>query len=116
VSTVDDLCRFCAALLRGEVFQRAGTLAAALLVPPAERALDAGLHSRLAMSLPMGAAWGWGHLGFWGCGVACCAELDITVAATINQPLPKVALLRRELLSALGAIVVGAQTTRLTRT
>lgn len=109
VSTVDDLCRFMSALLQGRVFRQASTLAAALLVPTVDRAAGTSVHSRLAMSLPMGAAAAWGHLGYWGCGVICCPDMDITVAATINQPYPETTELRRELASRLGGLVVNAQ-------
>lgn len=109
VSTVGDLCRFTAALMAGRVFKHPGTLAAALVVPPAERAGGSFMHSRLAMVLPLGQAFGWGHLGYWGCGVVCCPDLEITVAATINQPYPREAGLRRELVSTLGVMVVAAQ-------
>lgn len=109
VSTVGDLCRFTAALMAGRLFEHPGTLAAALVVPPAERAGGSFMHSRLAMVLPLGLAFGWGHLGYWGCGVVCCPVLEITVAATINQPYPHEAGLRRELVSTLGGMVVATQ-------
>lgn len=109
VSTVDDLCRFTAALMKGEVFHHPATLAAALVVPPVERAAGSFVHSRLAMVWPMGSTWGLGHLGFWGCAAVCCPDLDITVAVTINQPYPQRPELRRELVSMLGGLVVTAQ-------
>ena len=109
LSTVDDLCRFMRALVLGQVFRQPGTLAAALMVPPAERAAGAAVHAHAAMTLPMGPAWGWGHLGFWGCGVVCSGEHDVTVASTVNQPLPADAELRRRLLSEIGGAVIEAQ-------
>jgi D-alanyl-D-alanine carboxypeptidase len=108
VSTVADLCTFARALLQGRVFDSPPTLASALIVPMAVRPEGAYIHSRLAMALPMGQAWGWGHLGYWGCGVVCCPDLDVTVAASINQPYPTRADLRRELLCELGRLATEA--------
>jgi D-alanyl-D-alanine carboxypeptidase len=108
VSTVDDLCTFARALVQGQVFESPGTLASALIVPIAARTEGAYVHSRLAMALPMGQAWGWGHLGYWGCGVASCADLDVSVAVSINQPYPLRANLRAELLCELGRLATEA--------
>lgn len=105
VSTLGDLVRFTTGLFRGAVFQRTATVSAACVVPPSSREPGSALHSRLAMLLPMGRSWAWGHLGFWGCGVAHCPSLDITVAATINQPYPVDVSWRTELVSRIGAIV-----------
>lgn len=106
VSTLGDLVRFASELFRGGVFRQTGTLAAACVVPVCARDPVAVLHSRLAMVLPMGSSWGWGHLGYWGCGVLHCPSLDITVAATVNQPYPSDAAWRSQLVSQLGGIVV----------
>lgn len=104
VSTVGDLVRFASALFAGEVLPRAGTLAAACVVPPCVREPGASIHGRLAMVLPFGPSWGWGHLGYWGCGVAHCPSLGVTVAATINQPYPADPSWRTQLVSRLGAV------------
>lgn len=106
VSTVGDLARFAAALFSQQVFERPGTAATATVIPPCARDGGAHLHSRLAMVVPMGKSWGWGHLGFWGCGVAHCPSLGVTVAVTVNQPYPSDPSLRTGLISRLGAIAV----------
>lgn len=97
VSTVADLARFTRALLRGEVFRHPGTLAAALMVPEARRAPGSRVHARMAHAFPVTPSdWGWGHLGFWGCGAISWPERDITVALSFDQwPLPDTLLLRR---------------------
>lgn len=66
----------------------------------------ASLHGRLAMVLPMGPAWAWGHLGYWGCGVAHCPSLGVTVAATVNQAYPADPAWRTQLVSRLGCVAV----------
>jgi D-alanyl-D-alanine carboxypeptidase len=115
VSTVHDLALFARALFRGQVLARPSSLVAACLVPPSERAAGTRVHSHLAMVLPMGQSWGWGHLGFWGCGVAHDPMLDITVAATINQPFPKDPSWRTDLIRRLSEPVVDAMLSRNTR-
>jgi D-alanyl-D-alanine carboxypeptidase len=89
VSTVHDLAAFADALVGGRVFEDPSTLAAGLVIPPARREAGAHLHSRLAMVLPLGSRFGWGHLGFWGCLTACCPELGLSVAVTVNQSAPQ---------------------------
>lgn len=108
VSTVGDLVRFARALFGQELFERPGTLAAGCIVVPCAREGIARLHSRLAAVMPMGPAQAWGHLGFWGCGVAHCPSLDLTVAATVNQPLPAEVAWRAELVPRLGAAAASA--------
>lgn len=89
VSTVDDLAVFAGALFGGGVFDHPSTLAAGLVIPRARRDAGAHLHSRLAMVLPLGSRFAWGHLGFWGCLTACCPELGLSVAVTVNQSNPQ---------------------------
>lgn len=108
VSTVGDLVRFARALFGQALFERPGTLAAGCLVLPCAREAVTRLHSRLAAVVPMGPAQAWGHLGFWGCGVAHCPSLDLTVAATVNQPFTAEAAWRTELVSRLGAAAASA--------
>ena len=89
VSTVGDLVRLTRALVMGEPFRREGTLAAAYLITPAVRSPEAPfVHSQAFMLLPVGDRFGWGHAGFWGCAGVCVPELDVTIAATINQARP----------------------------
>ena len=106
VSTVHDLARFAASLFNQQVFERPGTSATATIIPVCDRDAGASLHGRLAMVMPMGRSWGWGHLGFWGCGVAHCPSLGVTAAVTVNQPYPSDPSLRTGLVSRLGAIAV----------
>jgi D-alanyl-D-alanine carboxypeptidase len=102
VSTVDDLARFAMALVHGRVFTQSATLAAGLVVPAARREPGAHMHSRLAMVLPLGSRLAWGHTGFWGSIAACCPDLGLGVAASINQSNPQRAGL---LLSLAGQLV-----------
>lgn len=89
ISTVDDLAVLTRALTMGEVFEYRGTLSAAYLISPATRAPEAVfVHSSAFMLFPVGQRFGWGHAGFWGCVGVCLPELDITIAATINQARP----------------------------
>ncbi len=90
VSTAPDLVRLTRALVMGRPFRRPGTLPAAYLVTPAVRAPDAPfVHSQVFMLVPVGERFGWGHAGFWGCVGVCVPELDVTIAATINQARPE---------------------------
>lgn len=106
VSTIDDMAVFVRELIQGRVFKRATTLPAALLVPPARRAGDAQLHSRLARIVRMGTRLGWGHPGFWGCGAFHCAEADLTIALSINQGRPEDPNLLLDLLGLLAETVL----------
>ena len=92
--------------MSGQAFSIPATLAAALVVPAAQRAPGAYVHSRVAMVLPLGARLGWGHMGFWGCIAACCPELGLSVAASINQSQPARAGL---LLATAGRLVAAAE-------
>jgi D-alanyl-D-alanine carboxypeptidase len=90
ISTVGDLAHLTRALALGEVFDRPATLAAAYLISPATRAPEAFfVHSNAFMLFPVGARFGWGHAGFWGCVGVCLPDRDITIAATINQARPQ---------------------------
>jgi D-alanyl-D-alanine carboxypeptidase len=90
VSTAGDLAQLTRALVLGEVFEHPATLAAAYLISPAIRAPDAiFVHSNAFMLIPVGARFGWGHAGFWGCVGVCLPDRDITIAATINQARPR---------------------------
>ena len=89
VSTLSDLTVFNRALFSGRVFQHTNTLAGGLIVPTANRPPDSHVHSYLGMVIPMGRTMGWGHLGFWGCGVAWCPTTDLSISVSINQAQPK---------------------------
>ena len=89
VSTTRDLVKFMRAFGDGSLFRRPSTLTAALLIPRALREPDQYLHSRCAMVLPMGDRYGWGHLGYWGCGMAFDPVSDVSVALSIGQAVPQ---------------------------
>ena len=110
VATVADLCTFVRALLCAALFEQPGTLAAALEVPPARRDAGAYVHSHLAMMLPLGRRYGWAHLGFWGCIAAWIPELDIAMAATIDQATPSTDGLLLSLAGALADVTARAVT------
>jgi len=106
VSTLSDLTIFDRALFSGRLFRHANTLAGALIVPRADRQLDSHIHSYLGMVIPMGRTMGWGHLGFWGCGVAWCPATDLSISVSINQAQTNDEKLLRNLFAKLGDAVL----------
>lgn len=105
VSTLSDLIVFNRALFSGQLFRHANTLAAGLIVPRGDRPKDSHVHSYLGMVLSMGRTMGWGHLGFWGCGVAWCPATDLSVSLSINQAQPSDKKLTMTLFAELGNVV-----------
>jgi D-alanyl-D-alanine carboxypeptidase len=107
VSTVGDMATFARALVQGRVYERPETLAAAFVVPHARRDTDAFpfLHANGFMLFPMGRRPGWGHAGFWGCVAVYSPELDVAVAATINQARPSEPYLLPQLVASLTGVV-----------
>ncbi len=106
VSTLSDLTTFDRALFSGRLFRSANTLAGALIVPRADRQLDSHIHSYLGMVMPMGRTMGWGHLGFWGCGIAWCPATDLSISVSINQAQTNDENLLRNLFARLGDVVL----------
>lgn len=101
VSSVDEMVRFCRAAVRGDLFQDSSAFAACLVVPPAQRTPDQYVHGPVFMSFPVGNGWGLGHAGFWGCVAVHRPDLDLTIAATVNQARPATANLLRTFVAAL---------------
>lgn len=91
VSSARDLVVFMRAFSDGSLFRKRNTLAASLVIPRVLREPDQHLHSRCAMVLPMGDRDGWGHLGYWGCGMAFEPMSDVSVALSIGQAAPQTA-------------------------
>jgi D-alanyl-D-alanine carboxypeptidase len=87
VSTVDDLAKFFRALLRGQVFTRPETLAAALTTPNVTHDPDDAPHADLLEPLVIGKDTCWGHSGYWGVGAIYCPDVDLTMAISIGQAL-----------------------------
>ncbi|MDJ0656694.1 MAG: serine hydrolase domain-containing protein [Xanthomonadales bacterium] len=102
VSTMPDLCTFFRALFAGDVFESQSTLSAGLLIPRVDRQPDSHLHSNLGMVIPMGHHWGWGHLGFWGCGVAWSPATDLSIGVRTHQSQPRNPKILMELFEQLG--------------
>jgi len=82
VSTVDDLARFYRALLGGQVFNRAATLATMLGKQHPSRPADLGM-GIFAESIGQESCWH--HDGFWGSAVMHCPRTGVTIAVTVNQ-------------------------------
>jgi len=85
VSTTEDLSAFYRALLRGEVFDRPETLATMLEIPASNADVRAGMgifrHDVAGTTC-------WGHAGMWGTFVVTCPQIDVTIAASIDQAMP----------------------------
>ena len=88
ISTVSDLNSFIISLFHGNIFSDLDSIYAGLVVPPCKRSEDSHIHSHLTMVLPMGSSFGWGHLGFWGCGVIYNPDHKFALAVSINQADP----------------------------
>ncbi len=97
ISNLADLATFARALFGGRILRDSHSLTQALIVPRVDREPNSHIHSALGMVLPMGTISGWGHLGFWGCGVVYAPLPDLCITVSINQAHPQ----REGLLSAL---------------
>jgi D-alanyl-D-alanine carboxypeptidase len=82
VATVADVATFFRALLRGEVFDRPGTLRAMTEQSPA--GADAGAALGLFARDVAGERC-WSHPGYWGTEAVMCPRLDLAFARTTNQ-------------------------------
>lgn len=93
VAPVTDLARFTRALFTGEVFARPDTLEIMLAPVEGARALPDASPRALAPGAYRMGIWrvevdgleGWRHSGFWGTSATWIPELDLVVAATVNQ-------------------------------
>ncbi|MDN3923208.1 serine hydrolase domain-containing protein [Roseateles violae] len=85
VSTTRELAVFLRALLRGELFERAQTLAMALMTPTVGFADGAFLHSALLRGRIWGGMPCWGHGGYWGMGAAYFPTHDLALAVSWGQ-------------------------------
>lgn len=83
LSNVDDLAGFLRMAYRGELFDSAATLAAALAIAPTAQAES---HAYALMGAPqvLGRHLCWGHTGFWGTYAFHCPAADVTVVLTVN--------------------------------
>ncbi len=99
-ATVGDLARFWRALFGGEVFTDPSSLETMLTtfdglqpLPGAdERALPPGAYRMGVWAVEVGGHATWRHSGFWGTSATYVPELDLIVAATVNQHQARAAL------------------------
>jgi len=112
VSTLPEMARFYRALLQGEVFTKATTLAT-MLEPSAQSLASGGDGYGMGLDrlrLPGGVDCH-GHLGFWGTEAWHCPGVDVTVAGAVTESAASEALqhmTRRALELTVGAGTVGA--------
>jgi D-alanyl-D-alanine carboxypeptidase len=104
LSTVDDLSAFYRALLQGELFTRPETLATMLEIPASNAGPQAGMgifrHDVAGTTC-------WRHAGMWGTFVVTCPDIDVTVAASIDQAMPGPDYNEDDILSQTFALVTG---------
>lgn len=100
VSTVGDLARFGRALFAGRVFARPETLETMLTTVDGVRAVPEGDPKQMPAGAYRMGVWSaevegleaYRHTGFWGSSLTYVPELDLVVAATVNQNGAKEAL------------------------
>jgi D-alanyl-D-alanine carboxypeptidase len=85
VATTSEIASFFRALLRGEIFSRPETLAAALLTPSAPFSDGDALHCSLLRGMKLGGEHCWWHGGYWGVVGAYFPARDISLALAFNQ-------------------------------
>lgn len=86
VSTLPEMARFHRALLQGEVFTKAATLASMLEPSPQSRASGGdGYGMGLARLRPANGVDCYGHAGFWGTELWHCPSVDVTVAGAVTD-------------------------------
>ena len=93
VATVGDMARFMRALFAGEVYQSPETLATMLttydglqpLPDASERAMPPGAYRMGIWEVEVAGFRTWSHSGFWGTVATYVPDLDLVVAATVNQ-------------------------------
>ena len=99
-ATVGDLARFWRALFGGGVFADPSSLETMLttfdglqpLPDAGERALPPGAYRMGVWAVEVGGRATWRHSGFWGTSATYVPELDLVVAATVNQHQARAAL------------------------
>lgn len=99
-ATVGDLARFWRALFGGEVLAEPASLQTMLttfdglqpLPGAGERALPPGAYRMGVWAVEVGGHATWRHSGFWGTSATYVPELDLVVAATVNQHQARAAL------------------------
>jgi len=95
VSTLPEVARFYRALLQGEVFREASTLATMLEPSPQSLASSEGGYGmglgRLRLA---GGVDCYGHAGFWGTEAWHCPGLDVTVVGAVTESAAEEALQR----------------------
>jgi D-alanyl-D-alanine carboxypeptidase len=92
-TTVGDLARFWRALFGGRVFAESSSLGTMLttvdglrpLPDAGERALPPGAYRMGVWAVDVAGHATWRHSGFWGTAATYVPELDLVVAATVNQ-------------------------------
>jgi D-alanyl-D-alanine carboxypeptidase len=85
ISTTQEIATFLRALLRGELFDQAQTLAMALMTPSVRFKPGDFLHSALLRGRCWGSESCWGHGGFWGIGAAYFPAHDAALVTAYNQ-------------------------------
>lgn len=105
VSTTDDLARFFAALLTGQLFDRPQTLALALAAPNIDPGPRRQIHALVPFIVAVGDHLCWQHGGHWGSMALYCPDLDLAIAYTVNQ---NESSLYRDLLHDLAGLIDGA--------
>jgi D-alanyl-D-alanine carboxypeptidase len=95
VSTLPEMARFYRALLQGEVFREASTLATMLEPSPQSLASGEGGYGmglgRLQLAGGMDC---YGHVGFWGTEAWHCPGVDVTVVGAVTESAAEEALQR----------------------
>jgi D-alanyl-D-alanine carboxypeptidase len=85
IATADDVAIFLRAVLRGEVFERPETLAAALAVPTMQDQASGNAHNLIVFRQPFGRRTCYGHSGFWGVQAIYCPADDLVVVLVVNN-------------------------------
>ena len=111
VSTLPDMTRFYRALLRGEVFRRAGTLAMMTEPSPQSVASGEGGYGMGLARLMVDDQPCYGHGGFWGTEAWHCPADDVTVAGAVSSTSGRDGL-RDKIRSALALLVSGSEASK----
>ncbi len=85
ITTASDLATFIRAVMRGEIFDRPETLAAALTVPVMRDQASGDAHNLLLFRQRFGHRTCYGHSGFWAVMAIYCPADDLTVIVTVNN-------------------------------
>jgi D-alanyl-D-alanine carboxypeptidase len=84
VSNLENMARFYRALVRGELFEKKGTLVAMLQPTPQSQAKGVGYGMGIGLA-KVGEVTCHGHSGYWGTTVRHCPAIDLTVATAMNR-------------------------------